>query len=267
MKTIILVLLIALMGMGFASTVTLTGTCYSNIVNQTDNYILFNLTNSGNGTATNMLLVPSIQGATPLNASIPIQLVAPSNTYSSKFYLSNFTTPGSYLERFIARYSQGASSFETFFPCIVNINRSTHSLIAIESSKISGKIVRVNLSSIASYPINAQVSVYAPPSFSVNSSVQNVTLKPYSFANVSFTLSTPQYTNAEFPVAISVSYMNDSLHYAALAVTAISFGNGSTSALSSILQGNLIFAIIGAIVAIILVLIAISIIKQKKRSA
>jgi hypothetical protein len=259
----ILLALIALTGIAGASTVTLTGTCYSSIVNQTNNYMQFNLTNSGNGTATNFLLEPIITGATTKNASILIPLVAPGATYIEKIYLSNFSLPGSYVERFVAKYSQGSSSFVTIFPCLTNINRTARSLIAITGIERKGNDVRINITNIADYPINGQVSVYAPPAFTVNDSIQNITAKPYAISNFSFDVATPQYTNAEFPVAISVSYINNSVHYATLAVTTITFG-GNTSLVNSIVNGNGILFIIGAIIIVIIALIVLSIVIKKK---
>lgn len=258
----ILLALVAIIGVSSASTVTLTGTCYSNLINQTNNYMKFNLTNSGNGTATNLLLEPVISGASAINTSILIPLVAPGGIYVEKVYLSNFSTPGSYVERFIARYSQGSSNFVTIFPCLANINVNARSLLSITGINRKSNIVRVNLTNIADYPIKAQVAIYAPPAFTLNNSIQNITLKPYSLSNFSFEVATPQYTNAEFPVAISVSYLSNSLHYSTLAVTTIQFGN-NTSLAQSIVNGNGLLFIVGAIIFVILFLIILSIVLKR----
>jgi len=259
---LIILMLIASMSLAFSSTVTLTGTCYSKLVNSTDNYMTLNITNSGNGTATNLLIEPSLQGATT-NTSILLPIVAPSSTYLEKIYFQNFTKPGSYVENFVTRYSQGSSTFITFFPCLVNINQNAPSAIGITSLALKNKLIRVNISNIADYPITAQISVYTPPSFTVLNSTKNITVNKDSNSNVSFSISTPQYTNAQFPIAVAVSYVNSNVHYSSLAVSSISFGGG-TGSISSILEGNGILFVILAIIIIIIVLIIFSILKNRK---
>jgi hypothetical protein len=265
MKNILIFLLafIVFAGMASASTVTLTGTCYSRTINDTNNYIQFNLTNSGNGTATNFLLVPIIEGAATKNTSFLLPLVAPGSTYSEKIYLSNFTLPGSYAQRFVARYSQGTSTFVTLFPCLVNIGQNSQSLVAVTGIKSNSRQMSVNISNIASYPINVQISVYAPPEFNVTSPNRNITLSSYSNSNESFAFSSPAYTDASFPIVVSLSYINNNIHYASIATTSIKFGSGS-STISSLLGGNLITIGIIGLIAIIIILIVLSILIKKK---
>lgn len=262
----ILFSVLMLIGIAGASTVTLTGSCYSRTINQTNNYILFNITNSGNGTATNMVLEPIIQGASTANSGLSIPLVAPSGSYSEKVYLSNFSVPGSYVERFIASYSQGSSTFITIFPCLANIGQQAQSLLGITSIGRSSNKILVNISNIADYQIGAQVAAYAPPEFNISPQTKNVTIKQYSLTNASFAFTAPSYTNAEFPVAIAVSYTKNGVHYASLGVTTISFGNGQSAQLLN-LGGNLILVAIGVVIAIILILIilSVSINRKKKR--
>lgn len=261
---IFLISILMMLGIASASTVTLTGSCYSKIINQTNNYIQFNLSNSGNGTATNLILAPVIQGASTSNSSILIPIVAPGGSYSSKIYLSNFTIPGSYVERFVARYSQATSTFITIFPCLVNIGQSAPSLLGITTVGKRGGNIYVNISNIASYQIGSQVTVYAPPSFTFTPTTRNVTINQYSFSNISFGVSTPQYTNAVFPIVVALSYVRNNVHYATLAVTTITFGSGTNSLLSTIGQ-NLILWIVAVIIAIIIILIIASVLINKRR--
>ena len=264
MKILVLLLLIMLLiGITAASTVTLTGTCYSNIINQTNNYITFNLTNSGNGTATNFLIAPIMEGASALNSTISIPLVAPGSTHSERIYLSNFTIPGSYVERFVTRYSQDTSTFVTFFPCLVEIGQNAPSILAITNlTKEKNNSITIKISNIANYPIAAQVSVYAPPDFIIANSSRDITLRQYASTSASFMVSTPQYTNSEFPVVVATSYVSNGVHYATLAETTISFGAAVGSASSSFTGSLLVYGIAALIMAII-VLIALSIILKK----
>lgn len=262
--SILAILLIAFIGIANASTVTLTGTCYTNFVNQTHNYMSFNLTNSGNGTATDMVIEPIIQGASTTNTTLSIPLVAPGTAYNEKIYLQNFTTPGSYVEQFVASYSQGSSNFITIFPCLVTINHAAPSLVSIIGFKYKNNNLQVNISNIADYPINAQISLYTSPSFTVLNSTQNVTLQKYSIINESFAVSSPKYTDAQFPIAVVVSYTKDNLHYSTLGVYSVSFGGNKD--ITSIFQGNAVLFIIAAIIIIIIILIIISILKKKPKS-
>ncbi len=246
-----------------ASTVTLTGSCYSNVVNQTNNYIIFNLANSGNGTATNLLIEPIIEGASTSNATLLIPLVAPGGRYSEKIYLSNFTMPGSYAERFVARYSQGSSTFTTLFPCIVNIETNAQSLIGITGLSAHDGILDVNMSNIADYPILANISIFAPPSFSFPNGTRSVTVNQYSVSNTSFTFSSPKYSNAEFPVAVAVSYASKGVHYSTLAITAISYGSSGAAASQG--SSNILLIAIGLVIAAVLALIVASVFVNRRR--
>jgi hypothetical protein len=260
---ILLFSMLIFIGISGASTVTLTGVCRSNLINQTNDYITFNLINSGNGTATNLLIEPEIYGASTQNSLLSIPIVAPGATYSNNVYLSNFTIPGSYVERFDTTYSQGASTFVTLFPCLVDIEKSAQSLIQIKNLSRKGSNITVNISSVAANPIDAQISVYAPPSFTVENPIKNTTIGGHSYSLESFGVSTPQYTNAEFPIVVTVSYISNGTHYATLGVTTISFGGTGGSAVSG--SGNFLLIGIVAIIIIILILILISVLVNRRK--
>jgi hypothetical protein len=247
--------------MAAASTVTLTGTCYSTIINKTNNYITFNITNSGNGTATNFLIVPEIDGASTPNTTISIPLVAPGGAYSERIYLSNFTIPGSYVERFVARYSQGSSTFTTLFPCLVQIGQNAHSILYITNITRGkrGDNISVNISNIADYPIAAQVSVYAPPDFTVVNPTKNVTMQ-YGLTSTPFAISTQtQYTNFEFPITVAASYVSGNVHYATERTISIGASAGTSSAFTA----NLLLFGIVVLVVVIVALIVLSVILKK----
>ncbi|MGI0100525.1 MAG: CARDB domain-containing protein [Candidatus Micrarchaeaceae archaeon] len=267
MKLLIAFLAIAMIGITSASTVTLTGTCRAAIVNRTNNYISFGITNSGNGTATNLLIEPLIDGATvkASNATISIPLVAPGASYSENVYISNFTIPGSYVARFVARYSQGSSTFETIFPCLVSLGQSAQSILAVTNISSKSGNMSVIISNIADYPIMAQVSVYAPPEFSVAIPAKNVTLDSYGTTKVSFAVSQPQFTDAEFPIAVGVSYVNSSIRYSSLAITTIKFGASSGGSPLAQLGGSLIVPASIAVILAIVALIIISIVANGRK--
>lgn len=249
-----------------ADTVTLTGSCLTqNVVNQSNNHIDFGISNSGNGTATNLVLVPAIGGASSLNTTQTIPLIGPGGSYVVKFYLNNFTVPGSYADYFLTRYSQGSSTFVTFFPCMVNMQRVAPSLLTISNLSKSGNRLSVKLVNLARYPIRASLHIQTPPTFSLSNSDVNITVPAYAQINLSTNLTTPQYTNAVFPLAASVSYTNGSTHYATLQVTTISFGStGSTSPTAPSSSVDTVSIIIIVAILILLLLIVVSLIKRRK---
>lgn len=266
MKLILPLLLVALLGIAGASTVTLTGTCYSNLVNGTNNFIQFNLTNSGNGTATNLVIIPLVQGATTNNTAITIPVVSPGASYPEKVYLSNFSTPGTYVERFLVRYSQGTSTFETIFPCLTDFLVGTQSLLTVTNlAEVKNGSIVVNITNAAPYAVDSQVTLYAPPAFNVTTPIKNVSIDAHGVATVSFAVIPPSYTNAKFPISVGVAYMRNDVHYSTLAVTTIQFG-GITKSITNTGGSLLLLSLLGAVVLIIImIVISIIISRGKKR--
>ncbi len=265
MKFLVIFLAILMIGAVSASTVTLTGTCYSGIISDKSNYIQFNLTNSGDGTATNLVITPIIEGARPNNTTISIPLVKPNTTYAEKVYMWNFTTVGSYVERFVVRYDQGTQQFTTVFPCLAYFFKGAQSQLTITALGKNTSGVYVNISNVAGYPISAVATVYAPASFSVAPQSRNITVDGFGTGKASFVVVPPQYSDAEFPIAVGISYINGGVHYATLAITTITFAGNPSSKLQ---LGNILLLLgLLATIVIIIILIIISIIinRRKKR--
>ena len=226
-KLLIFLLVAVIIGAASASTVTLTGTCYSGIISDKNNYMQFNLTNSGDGAATNLVITPVIEGAIPNNTTISIPLVKPNTTYGERIYLWNFTAQGSYVERFLVRYSQGTNIFTTVYPCLATFFQGAQSQLVITGLSRNTSRVMVNVSNVANYQINAVATVYAPSSFNVTPPERNFTVGPHQIKAVTFDVVPPAYTNAEFPVTVGISYMRSNLHYATLAITTVTFPNSA----------------------------------------
>lgn len=262
-KILIFLLVAAIIGTSAASTVTLTGTCYSGIISDKNNYIQFNLTNSGDGAATNLVITPRISGATPNNTTVSIPLVKPNTTYGEKIYLWNFTTVGSYVELFLVKYTQGTSTFTTVYPCLATFFKGAQSQIVVTGLTRNTSRVVVNLSNTATFPITGSAVIYAPSSFNVSPKYDNFTINPRQIKRVSFDVVPPQYTNAEFPVTVAISYTQAGVHYATLAITTVTFPASLGLGLS---LGELLL-IIGLLAAIIIIiaLIIISIIVNRRR--
>ena len=263
MKLLIIAIAVLAVGMAGASTVTLTGSCRSGIINATNNSMQFNISNSGNGTASEMLIEPEISGAQLAgNSTILIPFVEPGISYPQRILFSNLTMPGSYVERFVVRYSQGASTFTTVFPCLVNINRRAVSLLAITGITRTGDRLVMNISNMADYPITAEVSAYAPQDFVLSRPVQNMTVNGYSLSNATFAFVPPSITDAVFPISVVVSYSRNGTHYSTLAITTIAFGSKSSggSGLSYIILASI------AVVAVLAALIVLSVIRGRRNA-
>ena len=261
--SIMLLVLVSLsQAVAAASTVTLTGTCPGRTINQSSNYLLFNITNSGNGAATDLILSPRLEGATTPNSTAVIPMVSPGGSYTVKFYLYNFTLPGSYVEYINATYSQGASTFVTIFPCLVGIDNNAQSVLQILSMNSTSSKLGFTILNPAGYPIQANVTVRAPSGFGVEPAEVPVLLNPQDRATVRSNVSAPKYTDASFPIVVAVSYVKDGMHYASLGVVPFSFASASAS--SSAFTSLTTMVVIAAM-AIILLLIALSVLERRRR--
>ena len=243
-----------------ASTVTLTGSCTSQVTGPAHNVFVFNLTNSGDGTAANFYLTPMLSGVSTSNSAILLPVIAPGSRYSESFYLYNFSMPGSYVEYFIADYTQGSSEFTTFFPCMLDVNQSSQSLVRIFAINQSRGKLNVRLLNYYGGAINAIVHVQVPSSFVVQGPNESMELGPQSQKNLSFNISTPEYTGASFPISVDVAYARSGVHYATMAQTFLVFGAAPSSSL------NITIIAIAAVIAALLLLIVISAVKKRPRA-
>lgn len=261
MKAIAMIALIALMATAGAATVTLTGTCPSQVLDASHNVFTFNLTNSGNGTATNFYLAPVLSGMSTYNSLVTIPVVGPGSSTTFSFYTSNFSMPGGYADYLLASYSQGSQTFTTFFPCLLYVGQVTQSAVQVTSVLQSGSTLNVTLMNFNTAAINASVRVLAPPSFAVPEPNASVSLGPHQQKSLSFNVTPPALTGATFPIGVSASYSLDGLHYATISQTIAALGSvsGSSAGISAI-----DVALAAAIIVIVL-LLAVSIVKKRKR--
>ncbi len=256
--TIITVIMI--MGMASAGTVTLTGTCSQSIINKTNNYTTFSLLNSGNETASNITIVPRIYGAMTYNSEETMQYLSPGQNKTASFYFYNFSIPGSYSDAFIVDYSQGGSIFYALFPCIQSIENATHSLVSISDVNQTGNTLRLDVVNLGQSQVNVNVSTLLPPSFSSVPESANITIGPNSQKNVSFDLFYPGISEAAYSIGLSASYIGNGMHYSVLYPFVIDFY--STKKISG---PSIIFIIAGLIIIVMIALIIISVVKNRKK--
>lgn len=248
---------------GAASTVTLTGGCPLYVINSTRSYITFNITNAGNGTASDLLVSASFPGIDSNNATQVIQTVSPGGSYSRQFYLSHLIGQGSYAVNINATYVQSGSNYATVFPCIIYIGSLAGGPL-LESVSVIENQLNVTIINTAPASIQAQVTAVVPPSFSVkNSTTKAISVPADGKAKASFNVVTPSYTSASFPVIGELSYEYGSSHYAQMASSAIVFGSGGSSVPA---QGNgeFILWVLAIIIVIILALIVVSLLMRTR---
>ena len=254
------VIVLLLSGIAGADTVTLTGSCQGSLINATNNTLAFNLSNSGDGIATNLLVLPTIFGASTQNSMIALDHIFPGNATVMRLRLSNFTNPGSYADYFDVQYSQGSSTFYAVFPCLVTMNSKAFSLVSVAGVNRSGNTVQATLVSLSNRPINLNVSFISPPEFTITPKHFNITIQPQSQAEVYFNISNPLVTQAGFASAISTSYMLNGTHYSSMHVYVV---NLAAQASNTSGGSNTLLYFMVAVIVIILALIAFSVIRKK----
>lgn len=237
-----------------ASTVTLTGGCPLYLINSSRSYITFNITNTGNGTASDLLVSAVFPGIDAHNQTQVIPTVAPNTNYARYFHLDKLIGQGSYAVNINATYVQSGSNYATVFPCIIYIGSLSGGPL-LETVTVKGDRMNVSITNTAPQTIEAQVTAVVPPSFSVKNATKAVTITPDGRASVTFDVVTPNYNDASFPLIGELSYEANSTHYAQMASAALVFGSPVTTTSGGIGFVTLILIII---IVVILVLIAVS---------
>lgn len=252
-----------LFGILHAGTVVLTGTCDQTPITTNHSYNSFSLLNSGNETATELIVIPDFSVGTPVNISQSIAALTPRQNITENFYFKNLSAPGTYAGAYEVSYSQGASSFFTTFPCTINLFKSTTSLIRISNINISNSDLKLSIVNLGRSPIKANVSLILPQSFYSTPPNATVNIGASSAMNISFSISHPKLTNVEYPLSVSISYVSGGLHYATLGIYTLNL-----YAKQSIFSSQyLIFAIIALIIIILIGLIILSILKKRRRNS
>jgi hypothetical protein len=244
-----------------ASTVTLTGGCPTYTINSIRNYILFNVTNSGDGAASDLSMSVNFPGINSSSSTQTIQNVAPNSSYSRRFYLSSIPGQGSYAVNVNATYAQAGSSYATVFPCIVYVGSLAGGPL-VETASVSGNRLYINVTNTASQEISANVTAVVPAAFKVSNPTKAIQVAPNGKAGIYFDVVAPSYTDASFPLIGELSYEYGSSHYAQMASAALVFSSGGAAGSGGGI--GLVGWGLVVIVIIILALIAVSIFVRVK---
>lgn len=252
--------IVFLIGITSAGTVSITGTCSSNLL--PGNLLNFTVINTGNDTAYGAILSPFISGANPQNNSYPIGSLTPNIYFKTLIPLLEISEMGTYVNYFILTYQQGTSAFTALFPCLTNVGRPTTSGVYLTvNGSSNGGTTTINVSVFNGVRDNFTVNVSAlfPPSFQfIGSKSYLVTLGPYQTKQVQFLMKYPA-GQASYTGAIAEEYSAGNLSYSSFAtVTILSSSQQSQTPLNWVLIGG------GVLFAALVLLIIRSALKRKK---
>ncbi|MDE1850433.1 MAG: hypothetical protein KGH54_01405 [Candidatus Micrarchaeota archaeon] len=243
-----------------AGTVSLTGTCQSNLM--PGNTLNFLLVNNGNDTAYNLQLSPIIAGASPQNLSYPVNVLTPTINAIFLIPLLNISTLGTYIDAFVATYQQGSQVFTALFPCTINMGKATTSAVFLSVNTFSsGGTAIMNVSALNAIDANLSVNVSSlfPPSFTfITARSYILELGPYQTKKIQFVVQYPP-SQGSYTGAIVDHYVYSNLSYSSFAPIQISQS-------APVAQGGISPLLLGGIAvgAAIVLLIARSVLKKKR---
>ncbi len=258
-----MVLMLLIVGMASAGTVTLSGTCI--VKNISRGNTVFSLSNSGNDSAYSLILTPIIQGATPTASPYSANILPPQSNVTFALNFTNITEKGVHAAYMLLAYQQGGSVFTATFPCLIPFGNVTVSqvLVAANSSSISNGNLTIKISAFneGATNITANISLALPPSFTyISQRSYSVDLAPYQEQNTSFSLRLPLYSRqASFGSAAFVTYSKANLSYVSMTKFAV------LSAQPSIVTSSLLLVVAAAAVLVVAAFIVLSLWRRKRK--
>ncbi len=261
----LIVILAMLFGSAEAGTVILSGSCATATSN---NSLTFILSNSGNDTAANLVLVPYLSGATAKSNLYSIPSIGENSTIKFNVSFSPRGLAGTYSDYFVLGYEQGSGQeFSALFPCLVSIEKDTVSEVYASANVTDmGKVQNVNVSIFNNGPFALQVNVslLLPPTL-IQNSTQNmsVELTPFMQKTLDFPVKTPP-SGSSYSAAVAVQYALKGEHYAYQTIFVISGHNAQNSAS---IYSYLPFALMILAIAVVLILLGRTVVQRRKRSA
>lgn len=250
-----------------AGTVVLTGTCIAPPANSST--VMFNIANSGNDTATQMVINPLVVGANISSRSVSIGQLAPGANTTIRVNITGLSEPGVHAGYFTAVYQQGGSIISTVFPCLMPVHASTNSsleLTANSSLSRSGTgTIKVTVYN-AGLPVTAKVFLALAPMFNyMGPSSYNVSLAQYASENLTFTVSFPASLQLSYGAGAFATYSSGNESYASLGIfTLVSQGQQQQTTSSQSDSSLLLYGMV-AIMATVVLLLAVSMSRRRRR--
>ncbi len=264
----LIMVFMSMLGSGNAAyTVSLTGSCPNGqIITNTSNTLVFNLTSTGNYNPSGQLYI-NISGATTANRLINLTYTK-QGSIPITFQLSNLSTPGAYVGTFNYEYAQSSHTLFSVFPCFYYIYREDASSIFITNVSVKSvgyglDAVKINLSNFGGTPISADLFAFYPFDFNVSPSFVNITIPPKSTIMENFTIKPigASSINGSFSMGFYASYLSGGMHYSTNPYTFV-FKEAPIS--GSGLGPVIIYGVI-ALIAIIVILILLSLYRNRRK--
>lgn len=241
-----------------ASSVTLTASCSNINIRNNSAYINFTISNTGDGNATNVVLTAAQSGV--LSSTVNhISVFYPGNKSTVSFMVEKPSHYGNYGFGVNVAYTQAQQTFIVSFPCEVSYVNNSVSLLAINNLSENNDVITAHITNMGNFPINATEYFIAPPYLNISGSAAHISVQPGS----TYTLQSKiryNSVNVTLPVALVLSYVKDNISYTSMSTTRFSLSkNGEMQSLT-------ILFFIG-IIAVIVALIAISLLVNRKKKA
>lgn len=248
-----------------AGTVTLTGTCRSNL-NQNGS-INFSIANSGTESASSVVLQSYYAFSDKLTGTYSTSQISPDKAALFDINSSIGNNTGSFAYYFLVTYQQGTQLFTVVFPCVVQNHGAHLSLLGISNvtvQDINSTTAKVNGSiySFSSKSISGNITLILPPELERNGSrISSFAITPYQYHNFTLYSNLPSQNNT-YSGAVALEYSSNGTTYSSVYIIKIT----PYSAGQNQLKGYLVQAAIIAIIIIIALLILRQRIMRKRRA-
>ena len=259
-KLFLLSVIIFIFGVSYAGTVTLTGTCTKAL---SQNNIVFSLSNSGNDTAYNIHVIPTIYYAQTNSSYYVSPSIGPNDAFVTNVLLQNITANGTYIDYMTVAYQQGGSVFSALFPCSASFNTQTSSQVLLSKNitYLNGiYYINVTAFNAGKIGITPNISIILPEGFSYLNQNYNKTYIP-GLSHQNYIFKVKNNVGGSYSGAVAAQYTDNGLNYG----TFLSFVLGQ-EAITQKIPGGINFFYIG-IIAVILILIALIIRAAVKKKA
>ena len=248
-----------------AGTVTLTGTCRSNLSNNQS--INFSIANSGTESASSVVLQSYYAFSNKLTGTYSTSQISPGHAALFDINSSVGNNTGSFVYYFLVTYQQGTQIFTVVFPCVVQSHGTHPALIGINNvtvNDINSTTAKVNGSiySFSSNTINGNITLILPPELERNGSrISGFAVNPYQYHNFTLYANLPSQNNT-YSGAVALEYSSNGTTYSSVyIIKIIPYSAGQNQ-----LKGYLVQAAIIIVIVIILLLVLRQRILRKKRA-
>ena len=222
------------------------------------------MNNSGNDTAYNLHILPTIYNTTTSSSYYTISSLAPENSYVANILLSNITANGTYLDYITVSYQQGSSVFSALFPCLEDFFTPTQSqIILTDNITQNNGVYNINVSTFNAGRSLVYVndSIILPPGFTYLTPTFNRTeINGLNHTSIIFRVKGSSSTGS-YSGAIASSYVENGLMYSTFLSIVLALNSSGNTPSSGI---SLFYIVIIVVIALFVILIIRALLMRKK---